>query len=72
MRRMKAQRLIHAARVKRAPERVAKSDKLGGNDKCVRARKAIDSYESGARMQGSDTTYLYLANTGELGHGSDV
>ena len=72
MQRMKAQRLIHAARVKRAPERVAKSDKLGGNDKRVRARKAIDSYESGACTQGLSTTYLYSANTGKVGHGSEV
>ena len=48
MQRMKAQRLIHAARVKRAPECAVESDKLGGNDKHVRARKAIDSYESEA------------------------
>ena len=72
MQRMRTQRLIHTARVKRALEHTVESNKLGGNDKRVRARKAIDLYESGARMQGSDTTYLYLANTGELGHGSDV
>jgi len=33
--------------------------------------KAMNSYESGA-AQGSDTTYLYLANTREVGHGSEV
>ena len=72
MQRMRTQRLIHTARVKQALEHAVESNKLGGNDKPMRARKAIDLYESGARMQGSDTTYLYLANIGELGHGSDV
>ena len=72
MQRMKAQRLIHAARVKRAPECAVESDKLGGNDKHVRARKAMDSYGNGACTQGSSTTYLYPANTGEVGHKSKV
>ena len=36
------------------------------------ARKAMDLYESGARTQGSGTTYLYLANTREVGYGSEV
>ena len=49
MQRMKAQELIHATRVKQTPEHATKSDKPVGNGKCMRARKAIDSYESGAR-----------------------
>ena len=62
---MKTQELIYAARVKQIPD-------PKGNGKCVRARKAMDSYGSEARTQGSDTIYLYLANTGEVGHGSEV
>ena len=69
---MKAQRLINAARVKRAPELTAESDKPGGNDKHVRARKAMDLYESGACTQGSGTTYLYPANIGEVDHGLEL
>ena len=69
---MKAQSLIHAVRVKRAPERAAESDKLGGNGKRVRARKVMGSYESEACIQGSGTTYLYPTNSGEVGHGSKV
>ena len=34
---MKTQELIHIARVKQTPERVAESDKPVGNDKRVRA-----------------------------------
>jgi len=64
--------IIHAARVKQIPERAAELDKLGGDGKCMRARKAMDSDGSGACTQGLDTTYLYLANTGEVGHGSEV
>ena len=69
---MNAQRLIHAARVKRAPKLTAKSDKPGGNGKRVRARKVTDSYGNGACTQGLSTTYLYSANTGKVGHGSEV
>ena len=72
MQRMKTQRLIHAVRVKQTLERVVKSDKLEGNGKRMRARKAMDSYGSGACTQGSGTTYLYPASTGEMGHGSKV
>jgi len=72
MQRMKAQRLIHAARVKWALEHTAKSNKPRGNGKCVRAKKATDLYGSGACAQGSGTTYLYHANTGEVGHGLEV
>ena len=72
MQRMKAQRLINTIRVKRALELTAESDKPGGNGKCVRARKVTDSYGSGACTQGLSTTYLYLANTGKVGHGSEV
>ena len=49
---MKAQSLIHAVRVKRAPERATESDQLKGNDKCVRARKVMGSYESETCIQG--------------------
>ena len=69
---MKAQRLINAARVKREPELTAESDKPVDNGKGVRARKVMDSYESGARTQGSCTIYLYLANTREVDDGSKL
>ena len=72
MQRMKNQKLIHAAKVKQAPECTAESNKPGGNGKRVKARKAMDSYGSGARTQGSGTTYLYPTNTGEVGHRSEV
>ena len=72
MQRMKTQELIHSARVKQAPEHATESDKPVGNGKRVRARKAMDSYGSGAYIQGLGTTYLYQANTGEVGHGSEV
>ena len=32
----------------------------------------MDSYGSEAHTQGSSTTYLYPANTGEVGHGLEV
>ena len=48
------------------------SNKVVGNGKRVSARKAMDSYGSEARTQGSGTTYLYPANIGEMGHGSEV
>ena len=32
----------------------------------------MDTYGSGARTQGSGTNYLYLANTKEVGHRSEV
>ena len=69
---MKTQELIHATRVKQAPEHAAESDKLVGNGKRMNARKAMDSYGSGARTQGSSTTYLYSANTREVDHRSKV
>ena len=69
---MKTQELIHATRVKQAPEHAIESDKPIGNGKRVKARKAMDSYGSGACTQGSGTTYLYPTNTMEVGHGSEV
>ena len=69
---MKAQELIHATRVKQTPEHATKSDKPVGNGKCMRARKAMDSYGNGAYTQGSSTTYLYPVNTGEVGHGLEL
>jgi len=72
MQRMKTQRFIHAIRAKRAPKHVAESYKPGGNGKRVRARKAADSYGSGACTLGSGTTYLYPTNTREVGHRSEV
>ena len=72
MQRMKTQELIHTARVKQALKYVVESDKLVGNGKCMRARKAMDSYGSGACTQGSGTTYLYPTNTMEVGHGAEV
>ena len=38
----------------------------------MNARKAMDLYGSGAHTQGSGTTYLYSANTREVGHRSKV
>ena len=72
MQRMKAQRLIHIARAKRALECATESDKPGGNGKRLRARKAMDSYGSGACIQGSGIIYLYPANIRKVGHGSEV
>ena len=69
---MKTQELIQATRVKQAPKRVAELNKSVGNGKRMNAKKAMDSYGSGAHTQGSGTTYLYPANTGEVGHGSEV
>ena len=40
--------IIHAARVKQISEHTAESDKPGGNGKRMRARKVMDSDESGA------------------------
>ena len=62
----------HAVRVKQILERAAESDKRGGNDKCMKARKVMDSDGSKVCTQGLGTTYLYLANTGEVGHGAEV
>ena len=72
MQRMKTQELIHGTRVKQALERTVELDKHVGNGKRMNARKVIDSYGSGARTQGSGTTYLYPANTREVGHRSEV
>ena len=69
---MKTQELIHATRVKQALEHAIESDKPIGNGKRMKARKAMDSYGSGAYIQGLGTTYLYPANIGEVGHGSEV
>ena len=69
---MKTQELIHATRVKQAPEHATESDKLVGNGKHMNAKKVMDSYGSGARTQGSGTTYLYSANTREVDHRSEV
>ena len=69
MQRMKTQELIHTARVKQALKYVVESDKLVGNGKCMRARKAMDSYGSGARIQGLGITYLYPANIREVDRG---
>ena len=69
---MKTQELIHAARVKQAPEHATELDKPVGNGKRVRAIKAMDSYGSGAYIQGLGTTYLYPANIREVGHESEV
>ena len=60
------------ARVKQILEHTTKPDRPEGNGKCVKTRKIMDSDESGACTQGSNTTYLSPANTGEVGHGSEV
>ena len=72
MQRMKTQELIHAIRVKQVLEHATELNKPIGNGKHMNARKAMDSYKSGARTQGLSTTYLYPANTGEVGHSSKV
>ena len=69
---MKTQELIHTIRVKQAPECAVESDKPVGNGKRMNARKTMDLYGSGACIQGLGTTYLYPANTGEVGHGLEV
>ena len=69
---MKTQELIHATRIKQAPKHAAESEKPVGNGKCMNTRKAMDLYGSGACTQGSDTTYLYPANTGEVSHELEV
>ena len=71
-RKPKGPSIIHAARVKRISEHAAELDKPRGNGKCVRAKKAMDSDGSGACTHGLDTIYLYPANIGEVGHGSEV
>ena len=38
----------------------------------MNAKGAMDSYGSGAHTQVLGTTYLYPANTREVGHGSEV
>ena len=40
---LKGPRSIHATRVKQILERAAESDKHGSNDKCMKARKVMDS-----------------------------
>ena len=69
---MKTQWLIHTTRVKQAAEYVVEPKKHVGNDKCMNAKGAMDSYGSGAHTQVLGTTYLYPANTREVGHGSEV
>ena len=72
MQRMKTQELIHTARVKQILECVARSNKLEGNGKHVRVRKAMDSYGNGACTQDSGTIYLYPTKTRDVGHVSTV
>ena len=69
---MKIQKLIHAARVKQAPEPATESKKPKGNGKCMKARKAMDSYGNGACTQDLGTTYLYPTNTKEVSHESKI
>ena len=45
---MKTQELIYVARVKQILEHAIGSDKPEGNGKHMRAKKAMDSYGSGA------------------------
>ena len=72
MQKLKTQELIHAIRVKQALESAAKLDKPVSNGKHMGAKKVMDSYGSRAHTQGLGTTYLYLANTEEVGHGLEV
>ena len=69
---MKTQKLIHTARVKQTLEQTTESDKYGANGKRVKAKKVMESYGSGACTQGLNTTYMYLADTGEVGHELEV
>ena len=69
---MKTQELIHTTRVKQIPGHAAGSDKLEGNGKRMRSRKAMDSYESRACIQDSSSIYLYPTKTREMGHESTV
>ena len=66
---MKTKELIHATRVKQAPECVAESNKPVGNDTRMSARKSTDLYGSETCTQGIGITYMYLANIREVGHG---
>ena len=63
---------FHTTRVKQISECTAESNKLGGNGKHVKAKKAMGSNGSGACTQGLGTTYWYLANTKIVGHRSKV
>ena len=72
MQRIKTYELIHTTRVKQAPKRAVESNKPVSNGKRMNAKKAMDSYGSEAHTQGSGTTYLYPANTREVGHVSEV
>ena len=56
--------IFHAKRVKQLPERTVESNKHGGNGKCMKARKVMDSDRNGTCTQGSGTTYPYPANIG--------
>ena len=69
---MKTQELIHATRIKQAPKHAAELDKPVGNGKRMNARKAMDSYGSGACTQDSGTIYLYPTKTKDVGHGLAV
>ena len=51
MQRMKTQKLLHVARAKQTQERAAESNKPRGNSKCVKARKAMDTYGSEAHTR---------------------
>ena len=66
---MKTQELIHATRVKQAPEHAIESNKPVDKGKRINPRKAMDSYGSGARIQGLGITYLYPTNTREVDRG---
>ena len=63
--------LIHAVRDKQAPEHAADLDKSVGNGKCMNTKKQW-TYMGVEYVQGLGTTYLYLANTGKVGHGFKV
>ena len=54
------------------PKLAVELDKPIGNRKCMNARKAMDLYGSRASTQGLSITYLYPANIGEVGRGSEV
>ena len=64
--------VFHAIRVRHLPKCIAESEKHGGNSKCVKARKVMNSDGSRIYTQGPSTTYLYPVNTWEVGHRSRV
>ena len=60
---------LYATRDKHQPEYTAESNKYGGSRNGVKDRKKQFRW-TGVYTKDQGTTYLYLANTWEVGHGS--